>query len=310
MRRALSAANFYPDGNAYYLKEKLASVLNVNTSNLSLGNGSNEIIEFLGHAFLQPTSEVIVSQYCFLVYPIVTALFAAKLVTVPAKNYGHDLEAMLAAITPNTRLIFVANPNNPTGTTVSAAELTNFINAVPENIVVAIDEAYYEFMDEPPDLLPLIRTGEKPNLLLMRTFSKIYGLAGLRLGYGIGSPELITALEKVRQPFNLNSISQAGALAALEDHAHVEKTRRINARGLKFYAREFRRLGLEYLPSAANFVLVKVGDGQRVFAEMQKLGVIVRPMAAYQLPDWIRISMGTPKQNQKCLAALKAALAR
>jgi histidinol-phosphate aminotransferase len=175
---------------------------------------------------------------------------------------------------------------------------------------VAIDEAYYEFMAEPPDLLPLIRSREKPNLLLMRTFSKIYGLAGLRLGYGIGSPELITALEKVRQPFNLNSISQAGALAALEDHGHVEKTRRINARGLKFYAREFRRLGLEYLPSAANFVLVKVGDGQRVFAEMQKLGVIVRPMAAYQLPDWIRISMGTPKQNQKCVAALKAALAR
>jgi histidinol-phosphate aminotransferase len=310
MRRALSAANFYPDGNAYYLKEKLASVLKVGTSNLSLGNGSNEIIEFLGHAFLQPTSAVIVSQYCFLVYPIVTALFAAELVTVPAKNYGHDLEAMLAAITPNTRLIFVANPNNPTGTTVSAAELTNFINAVPQNIVVAIDEAYYEFMAEPPDLLPLIRSGEKPNLLLMRTFSKIYGLAGLRLGYGIGSPELITALEKVRQPFNLNSISQAGALAALEDHGHVEKTRRINARGLKFYAREFRRLGLEYLPSAANFVLVKVGDGQHVFAEMQKLGVIVRPMAGYQLFDWIRISIGTPKQNQKCLAALKAALAR
>ena len=163
-------------------------------------------------------------------------------------------------------------------------------------------------MDEPLDLLPEIRTGRKPNLLLMRTFSKIYGLAGLRLGYGMGHTDLIAALEKIRQPFNINAISQAGAIAALDDVAHVEKTRRVNSRGLRFYIREFRKLGLEYLPSGANFILVRVGDGQRVFNEMQKLGVIVRPMGGYQLPDWVRISIGTPKQNDRCLEALKKAL--
>jgi histidinol-phosphate aminotransferase len=257
---------------------------------------------------LLPGAEVVVSQYCFAVYPIVTALFGAKLVTVPAKNYGHDLDTMLAAITPNTRIIFVANPNNPTGTSVAPEELASFVNAVPEHVVVALDEAYIQFLDEPLDLLPEIRAGRKPNLLLMRTFSKICGLAGLRIGYGIGHPEFIAELEKIRQPFNINSLAQAGALAALDDDAHAEKTRRVTARGLKFFARAFRKLRLEFIPSSANFILVRVGDGQRVFAEMQKLGVIVRPMAGYQLPEWIRITIGTTKENNRCLDALKTAL--
>ena len=308
MRKALAQANLYPDGNAFYLKQKLAAKLGVTPANLVLGNGSNEILEFIGHAFIAPGAEVIVSQYCFAVYPIVTALFGGKLTVVPAKNYGHDLDAMLAAITPATRVVFVANPNNPTGTSARSEDLARFVSAVPANVLVALDEAYVEFLDEPLDLLPEIRTGQRQNLLLMRTFSKIYGLAGLRLGYGIGHPDLIAEFEKIRQPFNINAIAQAGALAALDDTAHADKTRRINSRGLKLYARAFRKLGLEFIPSFANFILVRVGDGQRIFNDLQKLGVIVRPMGGYQLPEWIRISVGTPKENKRRLEALKTVL--
>jgi histidinol-phosphate aminotransferase len=283
-------------------------------SDFVLGNGSNEIIELLGHYLLFNNDlkipEVIVSQYCFAIYPIVAALFGAKLITVPARNYGHDLDAMFAAITPDTRLIFVANPNNPTGTSVMPEQLANFIEAVPQNVVLALDEAYIEFLENPLDLLSEIRAGRKPNLILMRTFSKIYGLAGLRLGYGVSHPDFIADLEKIRQPFNINSLVQAGALAALDDTAHVEKTRRNNTKGYKFFSREFRKLGLEFVPSAANFILVRVGDGSRVFNEMQKLGIIARPMDGYQLPEWIRISIGTPKENARCLEALKQVLSK
>ena len=310
MRKALAQVSLYPDGNAFYLKQKLASKLGVTPAHLILGNGSNEILEFIGHALIAPGAEVVVSQYCFAVYPIVTALFGGKLVVVPAKNYGHDLDAMLAAITPNTRVVFAANPNNPTGTSARREDLARFVAAVPENVLVALDEAYIEFLDEPLDLVSEIRGNQRRNLVLMRTFSKIYGLAGLRLGYGIGHPDLIAEFEKIRQPFNINAVAQAGALAALDDTAHAEKTRRINSRGLKFYARAFRKLGLEFIPSSANFILVRVGEGQRVFNEMQRLGVIVRPMGGYQLPEWIRISIGTPKENKRCLEALKTALAK
>jgi len=310
MRKALAQVNLYPDGNAFYLKQKLAAKLGLPPAHLILGNGSNEVIEMIGHALLSPGAEVVVSQYCFAVYPIVTALFGAKLVTVPARNYGHDLDAMLAAITPDTRVVFVANPNNPTGTAASPEALRRLVDAVPPRVLLALDEAYFEFLDQPLDLLPEVRAGQRPNLLLMRTFSKIYGLAGLRLGYGIGHPDFVAALEKIRQPFNLNAVAQAGALAALDDTAHVEKTRRTNSRGLRFYARMFRRLKMEFIPSAGNFILVRVGEGERVFVEMQKLGVIVRPMGGYQLPEWIRISIGTSKENQRCLEALKDVLGR
>jgi len=310
MRKALAQTNLYPDGNAFYLKQKLAAKLGVTPEHLILGNGSNEVIEFLGHALISPGAEVVVSQYSFAVYAIVTALFGGKLVVVPARKYGHDLDAMLAALTPNTRIVFVANPNNPTGTCASAEDLARFVAAVPEKVVVALDEAYIEFLDKPLDLAPEIAAGRKPNLVLMRTFSKIYGLAGLRLGYGIAHRELIAELEKIRQPFNINAVAQAGALAALEDTAHAEKTRPKNSSGLKFYARAFRKLGLEFIPSSANFILVRVGDGQRVFNEMQKLGVIVRPMGGYQLPEWVRISVGTPRENKRCLEAFKTALAK
>jgi histidinol-phosphate aminotransferase len=308
MQHVLANINLYPDGNAFYLKHKLADKLTVQPENLILGNGSNEIIEFVGHAFMQPGAEVIVSQFCFAIYPLTAKLFGADVITVPAVNHGHDLPAMLAAITPRTRVLFVANPNNPTGTVVSKQELMDFAGRVPANVLLVIDEAYIEFLDDPADFIPEIRRGQKTNLLLMRTFSKIFGLAGLRLGYGIGNPELITALEKIRQPFNINSIAQAGALAALDDAEHMRRTRENNAAGLKLYADAFQKLGLEFVPSAGNFILVRVGEGQRVFEAMQKLGVIVRPMGGYQLPEWIRISVGTPEQNDRCVGALKTVL--
>ncbi len=308
MQKAVANLHLYPDGNAFYLKQKLAEKLDLNPANLILGNGSNEIIEFVGHALMRPETEVIVSQYCFAIYPIIARLFGATPVVVPARNHGHDLPAMLAAITPRTKVVFVANPNNPTGTLAPPEDVLRLVNEVPDHVLLVMDEAYIEFLDEPVDLLPLIRRVEKPNLLIMRTFSKIFGLAGLRLGYGIGQPELIAGLEKIRQPFNINSIAQAGALAALEDAEHVRRTRSNNAAGLRFLNENLRAMGLEVVPSAANFILVRVGDGQRVFNELQKQGVIVRPMGGYQLPEWIRISVGTEKQIERCLAALRKAL--
>ena len=308
MQKVLANLHLYPDGNAFYLKQKLAVKLGLAPANLVLGNGSNEIIEFVGHAYFAPGVDVVVSQYCFVVYPLVAQLMGANVVTVPAKNHAHDLPAMLQAITPQTRVVFVANPNNPTGTLAPREEVIRFVNEVPDHVLLVMDEAYVEFLDDAVNLVSLIRLGTRPNLLLMRTFSKIFGLAGLRLGYGIGHPDLVATLEKIRQPFNINSLAQAGALAALDDTEHMGRTRANNARGLDFFAKAFRDLKLEFVPSAANFILVRVGEGQKVFEAMQKLGVIVRPMAGYQLPEWIRISVGTPQENERGLAALKSAL--
>lgn len=310
MERALQSLHLYPDGNAFYLKRKLADKLGLDPANLILGNGSNEIIEFTGHALMKPGTEVVVSEYCFAVYPIITRLFGANLITVPAREYGHDLPAMLRAVTPQTRVLFVANPNNPTGTLVSATDIMRLIHEAPPHVLIVMDEAYLEFLDEPCDLLPLLRAGHTPNLLLMRTFSKIYGLAGLRLGYGIGHPDLIAAFEKIRQPFNINSLVQAGALAALDDHEHLRRTRDNNTQGLKLLTGAFRELGLRFVPSSANFVLVHVGEGAKIFGELQKLGVITRPMGGYGLAEWIRFSVGSPSENARGIAALRKVLGR
>jgi histidinol-phosphate aminotransferase len=308
IQKVLTNLNLYPDGNAFYLKQKLAAKLGVEPAHLILGNGSNEIIEFVSHALLAPGDDVVVSQFCFAIYPIVAKMFGANVISVPAKDYGHDLPAMLKAITPKTRIVFVANPNNPTGTLAPREEVIQFVNDVPDEVLLVMDEAYIEFLDDAVDLVPLIRLGVRKNLILMRTFSKIYGLAGLRIGYGIGNPEFISALEKTRQPFNINSLAQAAALAALDDDEHVRKTRANNFAGLEFFRRAFRDLKLEFVPSFANFILVRVGEGQKVFDAMQKHGVIVRPMGGYQLPEWIRLSVGTPQENERSLGALKKSL--
>ncbi len=308
MERVIANLNFYPDGNAFYLKRRLAEKLRLKPENLILGNGSSELIEFVGHALMDPGTEVVMSQYSFVIYSMIARLFAANPIVVPARDYGHDLTAMLQAITPRTKVVFVANPNNPTGTLIERDAMLQFIEKFPPHVLLVMDEAYIEFLDLPLDLLPFIRRQEKLNLLLVRTFSKIFGLAGLRIGYGIAVPELIAALEKARQPFNINSIAQAGALAALDDDEHRDKTRRNNLEGLKFLSAGVKEMGLEFVPSSANFILTRVGDGARVFNELQKLGIIVRPMGGYDLPEWVRISVGTPEQNARCLAALKKVL--
>jgi histidinol-phosphate aminotransferase len=308
MRLASRQVNLYPDGNAFYFKQKLAAKLQVDPANLILGNGSNDIIEFLGHALMGPGDDVIVSEFCFAIYPIVARLFGANVITVPAKNHGHDLPAMGNAITARTKAVFVANPNNPTGTLAPPEDVRRLIQTTPAHVVLVMDEAYIEFLEEPLDLVSMVLFREKPNLVLMRTFSKIHGLAGLRLGYGIGHPEFIAALEKIRQPFNINSLAQAAGLAALDDLEHVRKTRENNSLGRKFLEEAFARMGLPFVPSFANFVLVQVGQGQLVFEEMQKQGVITRPMGGYQLPEWIRISIGTPRENHRAVKALKRVL--
>jgi histidinol-phosphate aminotransferase len=310
MEKALQTLHLYPDGNAFYLKRKLADKLGLDPANLILGNGSNEIIEFVGHALIEPGSDVVVSQYCFAIYPIITKLFGGNVISVPAVRYGHDLPAMVAAITPKTRVVFVANPNNPTGTLAAREDVVELINLVPPHVLLVMDEAYIEFLEDAVDLLALIRQGLKPNLLLMRTFSKIYGLAGLSLGYGIGNPELVASLEKVRQPFNINALVQAGALAAIDDVEHIQRTRHNNAHGMAYFQTELLRLGLQFVPSAANFLMVRVGDDQKVFNELQKLGVITRPMGGYGLPEFIRISIGTPAENARCIDSLRRVMGK
>jgi histidinol-phosphate aminotransferase len=308
MEKAVRQIHLYPDGSAFHLKKRLARFLDLDPEHLILGNGSNEILEFIGHAFLQPGDEVVVSQHCFAVYPIVTALFGAKLVTVPALGFGADVPAMIRAITPRTKAVFIANPNNPTGTLTPSADIEALLAAVPPEVLVVIDEAYIEFLEQPLDLRPRIRADTQPNLLLTRTFSKILGLAGLRLGYGIAVPGLIAAFEKIRQPFNLNSIAQAGALAALDDAGHMAATRENNRQGLAYWQEALTGLGIEFVPSYANFVLARVGDGAGVFAGLQRRGLITRPMGSYGLPEWLRISVGMPAENARCLLALREIL--
>ena len=303
MHQTATEIHLYPDGNAFYLRNAMAERLGVDANQLIFGNGSNEIIEFVAHALLGPGTNIVVSQYCFAIYPIVAHLTGADCIAVPAKDYGHNLPAMREAITPDTRIVFVANPNNPTGTLASHEDVLALVDAVPEHTLLVMDEAYFEFIESPLDLVP--RLQEKPNLLLMRTFSKIYGLAGLRIGYGIGHPEFIAALEKVRQPFNLNAMAQAAALAAIDDTDHLEATRSNNAVGLEFFEQTLSELNIETVASHANFILANVGDGASTFQKLQERGVITRPMAGYQLPEWIRISIGTPAENERCLAALR-----
>ncbi len=307
MRDALEHVHFYPDGGGYYLREAIAEKFGLERENVMLGNGSNEIIEFVGHAFLKPGDEVITAEHAFVVYKLMATLFDARTVEVPDPGFRHDLDAMAAAITPRTRELFIANPNNPTGTLVCQEEIDRFMDRLPAHVVVVFDEAYHEFVDDPPDTLKYIREGRQ-NVVVLRTFSKIQGLAGLRIGYGIGSREIMGILQKTRQPFNANAIAQAGALAGLRDEEHVRKTRELTREGRGYLEAEFAGMGLEYVPSYANFVLVKVGDGNAVFEKLLRQGIIVRAMASYKLPGWIRVSVGTMEQNRRVIGALRTLL--
>ncbi len=307
MREALEEAHIYPDGGGYRLRTAIAGALGLDLSNIVIGNGSNEIIELLCHTFLNREAELIAAKHAFVVYKLMATLFGAKYVEVDDPGYVHDLEAMAAEIGPQTRLVFIANPNNPTGTMVGQEAIDRFMDRLPEHVIAVFDEAYHEFPDNPPDTLKYVRDGR--NVCVLRTFSKIHGLAALRVGYGVAPAHLAALLQKARQPFNVNAIAQVGALAALADVDHMEKTRAMNRVGLEFYERAFTERGLHCLPSHANFILVKTGAGDEVFRQMLRHGVIVRAMSGYKLPDWVRISIGTPAQNQRCIEVLDAVLA-
>lgn len=299
MRETLERAHFYPDGGGYYLREAIAEKFGFERGNVMLGCGSNEIIELIGKAFLNPGDEIVTARHAFVVYKLMATLFGATTVEVPDPNFAHDLDAMAAAITPQTKEVFIANPNNPTGTMLTQDEIDRFMEKVPQHVIVVFDEAYYEFNENPPDTLKFVREGR--NVVVLRTFSKIQGLANLRIGYGIAKVELIDVLGKTRQPFNTNGIAQAGALASLADDEHQRRTRELTIEGRNFLQRDFEELGLEYVPSFANFVLVRVGDGRAVFDALMKRGIIVRDMNSYGLPDWIRVSIGTMEQNRRFL---------
>lgn len=308
MEAAVKEVHIYPDGASWKLRNALAEKFGLEIGNVIVGCGSNEIIEFIGHAFLQAGDNIITAKHAFSVYKLMAQVFGAETIEVDDPGYVHDLDAMAAAITPKTKEIFIANPNNPTGTLVTQEQIDSFMAKVPPHVVVVFDEAYYEFLDNPPDTLKYVREGR--NVVVLRTFSKIQGLAGTRVGYGLANKELIDVLQRTRQPFNINSIAQAGALAGLLDQDHQDKTKAITDEGRAYLQEQFAALGLEYIPSYANFVLVKVGDGNAVFKAMMDKGVIVRAMASYKLPEWIRISVGTMEQNRRCIETLKGILGK
>ena len=306
-QKALLEAHLYPDGGYYTLREKLAQKHNLGMDQFVIGDGSNELIELLGHAFLAPGKDCVMHASAFIVYKLVALLFGAKPVEVPlGPGLRQDLSALLAAITQQTRLVFLASPANPTGVTNTAGEITTFVRALPPQVILVMDEAYVEFMDQAPDLRPLIAEGRK--VICLRTFSKIYGLASLRIGYGYAAPELISILQRARQPFNVNAIAAAAAVAALDDDEFVAKVRQDNRAGLAQLGAGFKELGLEFIPGQGNFLLVKVGDGVAVFDQLQRQGVITRPVKGYRLPEWLRVTVGTSAQNERLLKTLGQAL--
>lgn len=305
MQAAMPQLGLYPDGNGFTLKQALAQKHKVDMAQITLGNGSNEILELLARVFLAPGLESVFSQHAFAIYPIVTQAAGAAGRVAKAVDYGHDLAGMMALVSANTRLVFIANPNNPTGTLLPPTELQAYIKALPEHCICVLDEAYFEFVDEAlrGDTVSWLKTC--PNLIITRTFSKAYGLAGLRIGYALSGLELADLLNRVRQPFNNNALALAAAEAALSDHDHLQATIANNQQGMTQLCQGFERMGLEWIASAGNFISVDVKrPGQPVFDALLKKGVIVRPVGNYELPNHLRISIGTEKENDFCLNAL------
>jgi len=301
----------YPDGNGFALKQVLADKHDVAIDKVTLGNGSNDILELLTRAFVSPDNEVVFSEHAFAVYPIVTQAVGAKAIVVPAKEWGNDLDAMLAAITDKTRVVFVANPNNPTGTCVGRGTLKQFVEKVPDHVLVVIDEAYFEYAQE---LFPEYESAEhylseSPNLIVTRTFSKAYGLAALRIGYSLSSPEIADFLNRVRQPFNVNSLAMVASIAALSDTKHLVDSLAMNKAGIEQYHQACNKLELEFIPTAANFISINVKqNGRDVFEKLLRKGIIVRPVDNYGMPDFIRITVGSMEENQRCIEALTEVL--
>ena len=304
---AMEHAHLYPDGGCHDLRKAIAGERGISEDSIIIGNGSNEIIELLGHAFLRPGAEVVMGSQAFIVYKLVTKLFGATPVEVPMKDFAHDLKAMREAVTDRTRMLFVASPNNPTGAANEEAELVELAESLPEHLIFCFDEAYAEYLDSAPNLRSIIESGRK--VICMRTFSKIYGLGGLRLGYAYGDAELISLLQRVRQPFNANVVAQAAALAALGDDEFIDMCRRENEAGRAVLCEGLEKLGIDTFGGAANFVLSKVGNGIQVFEQLQEKGTIVRPLAPYGMPDYVRITIGRPEENERLLSTMSELLA-
>ncbi|MGH7353908.1 MAG: histidinol-phosphate transaminase [Candidatus Rokuibacteriota bacterium] len=308
---ALNTLNRYPDGGGHYLRQALARKHDVSPNQIVLGNGSNELIELAVHTFLKPGDEAVVPHPSFVVYPMIVQAAGGIRVMVMLRDYRLDLEAMARAITPLTKMVFVANPNNPTATIVTADEVEHFMSRVPERTIVVFDEAYIEFALGPdfPETLQYIRQGRK--VLVLRTFSKAASLAGLRVGYGIADADAIALMNRIRQPFNVNSLAQVAALAALEDEAHILECVRMIEAGRHYLYDEFKALGLQYAPSRANFILVDVGhSASDIYQRLLKDGVIVRPMTSFGMESALRVSIGTPEENRRLVKALHVVLGK
>jgi len=299
----------YPDGNGFTLKLALASQYNLEIDQITLGNGSNDLLDVIARTFAMQGNEILFSQHAFAVYPLLTQAIGATAVVTPAKDWGHDLPAMASALTDKTRVIFLANPNNPTGTWFGQQQLELFLQQVPQRVIVVLDEAYFEYacrmeVADYPDGLTLL--DQYSNLIVTRTFSKAYGLAGLRVGYAVSHPDIANLLNRVRQPFNVNSLALCAATAALSDQDHLTASVELNNKGMQQYREGFSRLGLEYIPSLGNFISVNVGDNAAgVYDSLLRAGVIVRPVENYAMPGFLRFSIGAEAENTRAISALQ-----
>lgn len=307
LRGALKNITRYPDG--FDLTAKLAAHLNVNAKQITLGNGSNQILNVIAQTFLSAEHNAVVSAHAFIVYPIAVKMIGATLKTVPAKNWGHDLDAMASAIDDNTRIVFIANPNNPTGTWNSSSEVRAFMKRVPAHVIVVLDEAYTEYVTTAEYESGFSLLSQYPNLIVTRTFSKAYGLAGLRVGYSVSSEQVANLLNRVREPFNVNSLALLAAQTALDDVEYLEKSKKLNTEGMKQFEEGFRRLGLRWIPSIGNFIAVEFAqEAMPLYNKLLHKGIITRPIAMYGLPNHLRISIGLPEENERCLKALQEIL--
>ena len=310
MEKALNEVMRYPDGNGFELKNALSEKYAVNSDQIVLGNGSNDVLELAARIFLKPGTSAVFSQHAFAVYPLVTQATGATGIVVPAKNYGHDIDAMLDAITPETRIVFIANPNNPTGTFLPAPDILRFLKRVSRDVLVILDEAYNEYLPDISRVDTIRWLDSFPNLLITRTFSKIYGMAGIRIGFGFSHPRVSGLMNRIRQPFNVNSIGLSGALAAINDTEFVKRSYALNQAGMLQISTGLRRLGLTYIPSYGNFLSFRVENGKTdaVYQHLLKKGVIVRPIGIYEMPEFLRVTVGLESENHKFLESLESAV--
>lgn len=309
LQAALPQLNLYPDGTGFRLKQRLAEKDGVKPNMITLGNGSNDVLELIARAFASTTHSIVFSQHAFAVYPIVTQAIGATAIVTPALNWGHDLNAMQAAIRADTRIVFIANPNNPTGTWLDKTALKQFLAAVPDNVLVVVDEAYFEFVTDPAYPNSIEWINEYPNLIVCRTFSKAYGLAGLRVGYAVSHPDVSNILNRIRQPFNVNSLALLAAEVALTDHDFLQRSIAVNQEGLAWIGGQLEVLDIGYIPSVGNFIAVDMGQpAAPIYQALLRKGVIVRPVGAYEMPNHLRVSIGLRHENVRFIDALIQAL--